>query len=176
MQLKVIKRDRSVEEYFHTKVIGTFNHALSMSGQADLFMAEQFAEAVTFYLHRKGEAVVITSDDIYLLVRSVLNTTGYEMAALAMDEWRMVRKLKRKRIEVITSESDYAQRWDKSQIVADLIEHEGLDRSVARAIAASVEERVFNIGITHVTKTLIKQLVLADMSAMMLAESQLAVG
>ena len=132
--------------------------------------------SVTFYLHRKGEAVVITSDDIYLLVRSVLNTTGYEMAALAMDEWRMVRKLKRKRIEVITSESDYAQRWDKSQIVADLIEHEGLDRSVARAIAASVEERVFNIGITHVTKTLIKQLVLADMSAMMLAESQLAVG
>lgn len=173
MQLKVIKSDGSTERYLHTKVLGTFNHALSMVGESDLIIAEQFAEAVTFHLYRTSNASVIMSEQIHSLIRNALKTTGFDEVAEVLDEWRIVRKLKRKRIEVVGEDGQTVDRWDKSKIVDSLIKHEGLSRSIARTIAAAVEEKVLGMGVTRVTKMLIKHLVLADMSAMVQAESQL---
>lgn len=53
MQLKVAKADGSIEEYLHTKVIATFNSALVLTGQADIGIAEQLAEALTYFLYHK---------------------------------------------------------------------------------------------------------------------------
>jgi len=53
VKLKVVKADGSVEEYLHTKVIGAIGNALAGDGQADIYVAEQLAEVVTYFLYRQ---------------------------------------------------------------------------------------------------------------------------
>ena len=179
MQLKVIKIDGSTEEYLHTKVLGTFNNALAAIDQPNVFAAEQFAEAITFYLYQKRNSVTITSDEVHLMAQAVLTATGYENASLALNEHRMNRKLQRKRIEVvyndrIADDPDLTDcQWNKSQIVKDLMAKNNLNRHIARTIASGVEEKVFSIGVSRIRRSLIKQLVVADMDAMLQAQKQL---
>jgi len=180
MQLKVIKADGSVEQYLHTKVIGTFSNALALIDQPNVFAAEQFAEAITFYLYRKRGVVTVTSDEIHLMAQAVLTATGYENAAHAMNEHRLNRQLKRGRIEVIDGDESTAEdadmrvcRWNKSRIVKDLIRKDKIDRHMARAIASSVEERVLNLGMTQIRRSLITELVAADTDALLKLQKQL---
>ncbi len=55
---------------------------------------------------------------------------------------------------------DNRGQWDKSRIVEDLVTKSDVSRQTARTIASMVEEKIFNIGITLVPASLIKQLVL----------------
>ena len=188
MRLKVIKADSSVEEYLHTKVIGAISNALGDIGQADICIAEQLAEVVTYFLYRRQKPRGVTSSDIFSIIKAVLAETGYGDAAIALSERHFERKLKRSRIEVISVDiqrlSD-AQllcradklagrtRWNKSRIVENLVTKHDVDRQTARTIASMVEQKVFSMGITLVPASLIKQLVLSDAAAVLRAEQQL---
>jgi len=187
-QLKVIKADGSIEEYLHTKVMGTINNALGQVDQANIDIAEEFAEVVTFFLYNQYNRRTVTSGDIFSMIKVVLAGTGYEDAAVALSEHHFERKLKRSRIEVVpvdvrdltdaefltgAAESTDRYRWDKSRIVGDLIAEHGIDRQTARTIAALVEEKVFNVGMTLVPSSLIKQLVLGDTATVLQAQRQL---
>jgi hypothetical protein len=181
-QLKVVKSGGSIEEYMHTKVIGAFSNALSAVDEPSIFAAEQFAEVITFYLYERKESHIVSSEEIHLMIQSVLTSTGYEHAALALKEHRLNRSIKRKRIEVINNgngEDGYVAKvsqWDKSEIVDNLIECK-INRHVARAIASTVEGRVLGMDMTRVPSSLIKQLVSVDTELMLAAEGQLeAVG
>jgi hypothetical protein len=44
---------------------------------------------------------------------------------------------------------------------------------MARAVAATVEERVFNMGMTLVPRSLVKQLALGEAAAMLQAQQEL---
>ena len=179
MQLKIIKKDGSIEEYMYTKAFASFSNALDLVDQPNIFAAEQFAEAMTYYLYHNKKSPTATSDEIHLMVQAILTSTGYENAAAAFNEYHLVRKLKRKRTEVIDYKDDPSDTnpsitmWRKSKIVDDLVTQKNIDRNVARAIASSVEEKVLNIGINRVRRSLIKQLVLADTEAMLKAQKQL---
>jgi len=180
MHLKVIKADGNMEEYLHTKVIGTFGNALALVDDANVFAAEQFAEAVTFYLYEKRRTPRVTSEEIHLMVRAVLSATGYDNAATALNEHRLNRKLRRSRVEVVDDAIDAsslsacgANRWDKAKIVNHLVRLEKIDRQTARAIAGSVEEKVLNLNMARVPASLVRQLVLAESSAMLDAQRQL---
>lgn len=182
MPLEVAKSDGSVELYLHTKVFGTFSNALALVDESNVFAAGQFAEAVTFYIHQGNTNRAIKSEEIHLLIQSVLNATGYPGAARALNEFHLDRKLKRKRIEVIENVfgdpdlPDLARwRWSKSRIVDDLMERHGLDHDVARVVAASVEEKVLGLGMMRIPGSLIRELVLADRDAMLLANEQLQI-
>jgi len=187
-QLKVIKEDGSVEEYLHTKVIGTISNALGEIGQPDVFIAEQLAEVVTYFLYHRQSRRSVTSNEVFSMIKAVLTATGYEDAAIALSEHHFERKLKRSRIEVVsvdiqeltdaelldgTGQSGCRCRWDKSRIVQDLVTKYGLCRQTARTIASMVEEKIFNMGITVVSAGLIKQLVLGDAAAVLRAQRQL---
>ncbi|MHC5059620.1 MAG: hypothetical protein ACYTFK_00845 [Planctomycetota bacterium] len=175
MQLKVIKADGSIEPYLHTKVIGTLSNALALIDQPNVFAAEQFAEAITFYLYRKRGVAKVTSDEIHLMAQSVLTATGYENAARALNEHRLNRRLRRGRIEVIDSD-DQSPRlclWNKSRIAEDLIRKEKIERHTARAIAASVEQKVLSLDMTQIRRSLIAELVLCDTAAMLKFQKQL---
>jgi transcriptional regulator NrdR family protein len=187
-QLKVIKADGSIEEYLHTKVMGTINNALGEIDQANIDIAEQFAEVVTFFLYNQYNRRTVTSGDIFSMIKVVLAATGYEDAAVALSEHHFKRKLKRSRIEVVpidvqdlndaellagTGDSAARSRWDKSRIVEDLIAEHGVCRQTARTIAAMVEEKVFNVGMTLVPSSLIKQFVLGDTAMVLQAQRQL---
>jgi len=188
MQLKVIKADGTVEEYLHTKVIGTINNALGRTGQADMCIAEELAEVVTYYLYHRPDQHDVTSNEVFSIVKAVLTATGYEEAAIALSEYHFERRLKRSRIEVVSvdiqeladaellgrAEQLYSRsRWDKARIVKDLVTKHGVSRQTARTIASMVEEKIFNMGITLVPASLIKQLVLGDAAAVLRAQRQL---
>jgi hypothetical protein len=187
-QLKVIKADGCIEEYLHTKVMGSINNALGEVGQANIDIAEQFAEVVTFFLYNQYNRRTVTSGDIFSMIKVVLSATGYEDAAVTLSEHHYRRRLNRSRIEVIPIDiqdlndaelmADVAQsigssRWDKSRIVEDLVAEQSICRQSARTIAAMVEEKVFKVGMTLVPTSLIKQLVLSDTAIVLQAQRQL---
>jgi hypothetical protein len=189
MKLKVMKSDGVAEEYLHTKVMGAISNAISGVGEADVCVAEQLAEVVTYFLHQREGSRCVTSDEIFSIVKAVLTVTGYEDAAVALNEHRYRRQLKRCRVEVVSvgeREMDDADAfceaqqaaakspWSKSRIVSDLVNKQGLCRQTARMIASMVEEKVFNMGVTLVPASLVKQLVLGDTAAVLRAERQLA--
>ena len=187
-QLKVVKADGSVEQYLHTKVVGTINNALGAIDEANIDMAEQFAEVVTFFLYHQQGRRRVNSSEIFSMIQVVLASTGYEAAAVVLSEHHFGRKLKRSRTEVIsvdiqdltdaefflgTEEVGVRSRWDKSRIAEDLIAEHGMDRQTARVIAAMVEEKIFTMGMTRIPSGLIKQLVLRDTAAVLRAQEQL---
>ena len=187
-QLKVIKEDGSVEEYLHTKVIGVISNALGEIGQADICVAEQLAEVVTYFLYHRQSRRSVTSNEVFSIIKAVLTTTSYEDAAIVLSEHHFERKLKRSRIEVVSvdiqeltdaellagaEQSGGRCRWDKSRIVEDLVTKYNLCQQTARMIASMVEEKIFSMGITLVPASLIKQLVLGDAAAVLRAQRQL---
>ena len=188
MQLKVIKTDGSVEEYLHTKIIGTISTALSEIGRPDIYVAEELAEAVTFYLYKRQHRRTATSSEIFSIIKAVLAATRYEEAAVALSEHNFERRLKRSRIEVVSIDveeladaemlckndhMDRRFRWDKTRIANDLIQKHDVSRQTARTIASMVEEKIFNMGLTLVPASLIKQLVLGDAAVVLRAQRQL---
>ena len=187
-QLRIIKADGTVEEYLHTKVMATINNALGEIGRADADVAEQFAEVVTYFLYHQQNGRRVTSSEVLSMIKVVLATTGYEKAAVALSEHHFRRKLKRSRVEVVSvdirelTDAEFLvgaegpgcrSRWDKSRIVEDLVAEHGLCRQTARMISAMVEEKIFNMGITRVPSSLIRQLVLGDAAAVLHAQEQL---
>jgi len=187
-QLRVVKADGTTEEYLHTKVIGTINNALTAAGRPDIAMAEDLAEVVTFYLYKRQDRRQVSSGEILSMVKAVLTSTGCELAALALGEHTLERRLRRARTEVLAIDmQDFedverlnrmrepAERmpWDKGQIVLDLTAESGLPRQTARAVAALVEERVFGMGMTLVPRSLLKQLVLGEAAVMLRAQREL---
>jgi transcriptional regulator NrdR family protein len=186
----VIKADGSVEEYLHTKVMGTINNALGEADLANIEIAEHFAEVVTYYLYHQQDQRTVTSGEILSVIKAVLSTTGYEAAAVALSERHFRRKLRRSRIEVFSTDikemtdvdlfagdgdahTGNRSRWDKSRIVRDLTATHKICRQTARLIAAMVEEKVFNMGITQVPSSLIRQLVLGDAATVLRAQREL---
>ncbi len=179
MQIRISKSDGSLEPYLHTKVLGSFHHALPLSEGDYLYAAEQMAEAVTYYLYRQVRHGTLSTDDIHQMILEVLSSTGHHQAAAVLCEHRLKRKLQRKRVEVI---DDVQQRslmsgcghWDKARIVNDLVNQHSIDRFLARVIAAEVEEKILKMGIPKVRKSLIHQLVITDTENMLDAHRQLA--
>ena len=188
MPMKVIKSDGMVEEYFHTKVIRTISHALSRVDVADMEVAEQLAEVVTYYLYKEKRCCTVTSGEVFSMILAVLTATDHERAACSLSDYHLERRLRRNRIEVVGVDvRDLADAealcfggmeagrcpWNKSRIVDGLIEKYRLSRQTARTVASLVEERVFAMNLSAVPASLVTQLVLADTAAVMAADRQL---
>lgn len=173
VQLSVIKNDGSIEQYLHTKVLGTINRALDDVEQTNIIAAEQFAEAVTFHLYHNSDSSNIKSEDVHHLVIKALTETGYQQAAIALGDHRKHRKITRSRIEVLHS-TGRINRWNKSLIVRKLTGKCQLEQPLARAVATSVEEKVLNLNMTRVNHNLVGLLVVAETEIMLKAEKELA--
>lgn len=178
MQIRILKSDGQVEPYLHTKVLGSFNHALSQAGECP-YAAEQMAEAVTFYLYRQVQQGTLGTDEIHQMIMTVLESMGYHRAARHLNDYRLRRKLQRRRIDVIDDvrgpdHLTVSACWDKTRIVRDLVSRQNMDRLLARAVASAVEEKILNMGVSKVRKSLIHQLVIADTESMLEAHRQLA--
>jgi transcriptional regulator NrdR family protein len=180
MQIRIVKADGAIEPYLHTKVLGTFHNALSHVGTGDLEAAEQMAEAVTFYLYRQIRRGTLNTDQIHQMVVDVLTSTGHADAAEALGDYRLSRRLQRRRIDVVGEVTDtpgwaVTTQWNKSRIVSELMASHNMDRLMARAIASAVEEKLLKMGVLRVRKSLIHQLVVADMESLLDADRQLAI-
>lgn len=187
-QLQVVKVDGSMEEYLHTKVWATLNHAFDSIDESDTFMTEQLADVVTYYLYQDPTKKEVPSNEILAVIKVVLTNTGYDEAALALSEHHHDRHIRRTRTEVIDLDiqdwsdtqglrqaTEVSQRspWNKSIIVDDLITRYGLTLQTARAIASMAEERILNMRLAAVPSGLIKQLVLSDTVSVLRAQDEL---
>jgi len=187
LKLVVVKADGTIEDYFHTKVVGAIVNALSTAGINDIKAAEELAEAVTFYLYNPGSHRNITTGEVLSVIETVLASTGFEEAAVALSEHHFERKLKRCRLEVVKGRlhelsdaeelykddsSPSRSRWDKSRIIEDLIAEHQFDRQTARAIASMVEEKIFKLMLPVVPASIVRQLVLSDAAACIRAKQQ----
>ena len=187
-QLQVIKVDGSTEEYLHTKVWATLNHAFDSIDQSDSYVTEQLADVVTYYLYQDQTKKQVPSNEILAVIKVVLTNTGYDDAALALSEHHRGRQLRRTRIEVIdwdiqdwsdtqglrhASEASQRSPWNKSVIIGDLIHRYGITLQTARAIASMTEERILRMDLAAVPSSLIKQLVLSDTASVLRAQEEL---
>ena len=187
-QLHIVKSDGSIEEYVHTKVIGTISRVLSKVGADSVYLAEQLTDVVTYYLYNQQDTQKVTSSEILSIIVAILTETGYEDAADVLNEFHLRRRFKRLRTEVIsiniqeitdaqmlvdTEQSNRGQRWDKSNIVKSLTSKYDFDVPTARMIASSAEDRIFSLEITTVPTSLIKQIVLSEAALVMRAQKQM---
>ena len=186
-KLEVIKTDGSFEMYLHTKVLGTLCNAFGLTGQSDLFLAQELAEVVTYYLYHDKERIPrqVSTSEILSIIKVVLTTTGHDNIAEALSEYHYDRLLKRNRTEVACTpihtlidaqhlcENDPSalrDKWSKARIVHDLIQDHHLPRQVARAVAGMVEDKVLRIGLTVVPSDLIRLLTLNDTALVLRAQ------
>jgi hypothetical protein len=188
MRLEVLKADGSIEEYFHTKVLGAISNALGCVSEADIAVAEQLAEVVTYFVYQRNGRDRIGSSEIFSMIKIVLESTGYEQSAVALAEHHHQRRMRRGRTEVASIDvaelgdaqvcelagAELRSRWDKSRIVSDLVRKHGLDRQTARMIASMVEEKILGMGTALVPCSLVKQIVLNDTASVLKAQEQLA--
>lgn len=184
MQLTVEKCDGSREVYLHTKVMGTLAAALVDCGVFESGLVDRLAESVTIFLKRRFGSWVVQADEIHAMLVAVLADTGYESAALALQQHRLMRRVRRGRVEVMLCQGQKGRAcgmadaenaidlWNKSVIVKDLLSH-GLERSLARAVAGMVEECVLRSGLRMVTTALIRELVSTELFSLQQAEASL---
>lgn len=185
-KIRVIKADGCCEDYLHTKVLSAINNCMTAAGHFDIRLAEEFAQVITYHLY-KEKIHTIRSDQIFVLVKEVLCSTGFEDAAEALSSHQLQRVIRRSRIEVLSDDKKnlYANddlnqderkingRWNKSRIVSDLVDEAGLERQLARAIASAVEEKVLNLQLRRLSTKLIRQIVISETASMLSAHNQL---
>jgi len=186
-KLEVIKTDGSSEMYLHTKVLGTLCNAFGLTGQSDLFLAQELAEVVTYYVYHDKERIPrqVSSSEIHAIVKVVLTTTGHGHVAEALSEFHYERLLNRNRTEVACTPllslmdaqllcdhdpSSTRSKWSKARIVHDLIREHQLPRQTARAVGGMVEDKILKLGLTIVPSDLIRLLMLNDTALVLRAQ------
>ena len=189
-QLEVIKADGSREAYLQTKVMGTLSLAFGLIQQTDIYLAQELAEVVTYYLYHDIGPIRkrVHSSEIFSMIKVVLTTTNHDAAAAALSEYHYDRQLKRNRTEVACIDiqtladarrccdhdtSCHRTKWSKSEIVRHLTEQHNLPRQSARAVASMVEEKVFKMDLTVIPSSLIRLLALNETALVLRAQDTL---
>ena len=170
MQIRIMKSDGSTESYLHTKVLGSMHRALAAVESDCLETAEMLSDAVTYFLYHRHNSKTLSADQIHQMILTVLQGAGFAVAGEALNAHRLNRRLQRRRVSVDDSEQNT---WNKGLIVQDLIERYQINRSLARVIAGSVEEKILRMGVGHIRKGLIRHLVMIDMEDLLEAHHEL---
>jgi len=189
MHLRVRKSDGGTEAYLHTKVMGTIAAALGECGCYQEGASEQLAEAITFYIRRQYGQAPVNTDEIHAMILAVLTDTGFEEAAGVLFEHRLMRQIRRQRLEVIrlpatgtrqarrpftpTESPVRCDPWNKTVIVWDL-QKQGHSYAMARMVAGQVEDKILRLGCRRVLPELIRGLVRNELWQMQQAEKALA--
>jgi hypothetical protein len=187
MQLRVIKADGTEEEYLHTKVIATFINAFAVPAEKNTAIAQQLAEAVTFYLYNKHGSNKIASNEISSIIKAVLSSTGFDNAADFLAEHHQRRNLLRARVQVVKVDMEKispdtpllqidrcgpADPWNKSKIIDNLVNKHNLQPDMARTVASLVEEKILNSGFRLVPAGFIRFLAIWQAQTILSAQQQ----
>lgn len=171
MQIRITKADGSTEAYLHTKVLGSLHRAMAAVQSDSLEAAQMLSDSITYFLYQRFEGATLTTDQLHQMALTVLEGAGYVNAGESLSAHRLNRQLQRRRVRVVDSQWPA---WDKSFIVKDLIERYQIDKTLSRAIAGSVEEKILRMGAAHIRKGLIRHLVVTDMEDLLEAHHELA--
>lgn len=181
-QIRVIKRDGSIEPFAIAKMLNCIRNGLAATGDScglDMSAAGGLAEAVFEYLTSSFRRSPVPSRHIAELVELVLSQTGHGTASLAIREHTASRELRRRRLMVASARPSDGRivqhRWSKSLLVRHLRRQHHLDVPIARMIAGRVEQLLFNCGLRVVTSGLIREMARSELLAWGLAPGALVV-
>ncbi len=171
----VAKRDGSVEPFEFAKLRRCLAVAMKGCGY-DAVYADALARAVALHLQDWRDAAPASTGYIAGCVKAVLEETGLCDVAGFLDRHRRQRDSKRSRISVIDAASaEKLQRsWAKKLAVEVLVERHGVRASVARILAAEVEQRVLALNYNMISTGLLDEIIRNELMAWGLADSCLA--
>jgi len=171
-EVRVRKRDGSLEPLSYSKLLSSIRHGLEGGGEAigmEAHIAAGLAEAVHEHVKKAYPAEPIESTQLSALVEVVLSQTGHTAACWATQQHRAIREQQRRRLMVANprpSDGRYVRRrWDKVHIVQHLRRQHGLGAPVARMLAGRVEQLVFNCGLRVVTTGLVYEMTKSELLA-----------
>jgi hypothetical protein len=170
--LRVAKRDGSIEPFLTCKLLQCIRHGLDATGETadlDAATARGLGEAVCEYLHSTYKGPAIPARQLIDLVELVLTQTGHSGAAMAIRHHSCFRDKQRRMVMVAAPRANdgrlIQRKWDKALLVQHLRRQHELDVPVARLIAGRVEQLVFNCGLRVVTAALVSEMVKSELLA-----------
>lgn len=171
-QIRVVKRDGSIEPFAIAKMLNCIRNGLAATGETcglDMSAAGGLAEAVYEYLTSSFCRTPVPSRHLADLVELVLTQTGHSTAGMAIRDHAINREQHRRRLMVASArpaDGRFVQhRWSKSLLVRHLRRQHHLDVPIARLIAGRVEQLLFNCGLRVVTSGLIREMARSELLA-----------
>jgi ribonucleoside-triphosphate reductase (formate) len=173
---EVLKRDGRTVSFDKVKISEAIFKAAKAVGGEDKMMADEIASAVTLFLRKKFLSQRPSIEQIQDAVEKVLIETGHAKTAKAYilyreDRSRAREELRvRKKIRHNNNSTDMALMvtpltkdeilsWDKSKVAQALQKEAGLGSQLANEIASAVERKLVSSNMTHISTSLIRELV-----------------
>ncbi|MDD5644532.1 MAG: anaerobic ribonucleoside-triphosphate reductase [bacterium] len=172
----VRKRDGRLVPFNKRKIAEAIFKAAKAVGGENRELADELAEAVSFYLHKKYSEAAPNIEEIQDMAEKILVETGHTKTAKAYILYRDARARKREELKVrkkimkegdstdlalmvSPSSKDQMFNWDRSRIALALIREARMPQHIAEEIAAAVEKKIFNSGLSQISTSLIRELV-----------------
>jgi ribonucleoside-triphosphate reductase (formate) len=173
---EIIKRDGRAVVFDKTKISDAIFKAARAVGGEDKIMADELASAVTLFLRKKFITESPSIEQIQDAVEKVLIETGHAKTAKAYILYRDERAKARddlrvrKRVTHSNNSTDMALMvtpltkdeilsWDRAKVAQALQKEAGLDAVLSNEIAAAVERKLVDSRQTHISTSLIRELV-----------------
>lgn len=177
---RIRKRDGRIVPFDTAKIVGAVRAAQAAVEEEDPGLGSEVAELVVLELVRRGARPAggqpPTIEEVQDLVEQALIELGRVRVAKSYILYRDRRSRAREALAVAPSprvggrllvrESGGVQPWDKSRIVAALLEEGEVPRATAERVAGRVEERVLRSGLRRVTTTLVREMVASELAAL----------
>jgi len=138
--IRVLKRDRTAEEFDEPKLAGAMWRAMGSSDKGRYLDAADLAAAIGIYL-RRNRCECISSAAVFEMTVRVLRKVGMEIVARSFEDARFERE-RRRTLVSIAHEGGQVTRWDKSWLARLGGQSWKLQRSSARIMAGIVESQV----------------------------------
>ncbi len=176
----VLKRNGEKVDFSIDKITEAIYKAAKAVGGEDRALAEELANAVSFFLDKTFSDDFPTVEEIQDVVEKVLIETGHAKTAKAYIIYRSQRNRIRQAhsgyidpasmktdstdlaLFVRTSADDIVG-WDRDRIIAALVKETGLNTRIARKISLEIEEQIIYSKIETITAPLIREMVNAKL-------------
>jgi ribonucleoside-triphosphate reductase (formate) len=173
---EVVKRDGRTVSFDKTKISDAIFKAATAVGGEDKIVAEELALAVTLFLRKQFASEKPSIEQIQDAVEKVLIETGHAKTAKAYILYREERTKARQALRVrkkVRRENnstdmalmvtpltkDEIKPWDRRKVAEALQKEAALDMHLADEIAAAVERKLVNSKLTHISTSLVRELV-----------------
>jgi hypothetical protein len=172
----VKKRDGRRVPFDARKLAGSIEAAARAAGEAEEILAAELAEVVALFLERDFRERIPETTELADLAERVLLETNHARTAAVYAEGRKLRDRTRAEIVVVRDGAPLVapdgeplsappgEPWNEGRIVAALVHRCRLAPDLAEEVAASVESKIFALGLRRVPATLIREVIDAELA------------
>jgi len=163
---RIGKNDGSIEAFDLAKLVRCLGRAMTECGH-DVRYAEALGEAVALHVSEWKRNRPPSSEYLFRCCCTVLEETGLQDVARALQHHRRVRAGARRAVRVANSDASRGgtSGWRKGRIVQTLRETYGVSDGVSRILAGELERRALGLGYGVLSKPLLRELIRSEVTA-----------